>query len=200
MRWIVGLGNPGERYRHTRHNVGFQVVDLLASRSGATRGGEVAEAWLAPARVAGEDVMLVKPLTFMNRTGLAVASLLSQNGGTPADVVAIVDDVALDLGRIRVRGHGTHGGQNGLRSMIEVLGTEEFTRVRVGIRKGELPEDLADYVLEPFPREDAGTVADAVSRAADAVECILKDGTVAAMNRFNGPPPACDTSGGRTET
>jgi PTH1 family peptidyl-tRNA hydrolase len=200
VRYIVGLGNPGERYRRTRHNVGFEVVDALASRSGTKHGGEIAEAWLAPALVADEQVLLVKPLTFMNRTGLALASLLAQHGGTPAEVVAIVDDVALELGRIRVRARGTHGGHNGLRSMIEVLGTEEFARVRVGIRKGEMTGDLAEYVLDSFPREDAKVVEEVVSRAADAVECILREGAEAAMNRFNGPPPACDTSGGRTET
>ncbi len=200
MRYIVGLGNPGERYRRTRHNVGFQVIDALASRSGVTHGGEIAEAWMAPARIADADVLLVKPLTFMNRTGLAVGQLLALRGGAPADVVAIVDDVALDLGRIRVRARGTHGGHNGLRSMIDVLGTEDFARVRVGIRKGEMPEELAEYVLDPFPTEDERTVEDAVARAADAVECMLREGTQAAMNRFNGTPRPCDTGDGRTET
>ncbi len=190
MRVIVGLGNPGERYRTTRHNVGFMVVDALASRAGAGHGGEIAEAWLASARIADEEVLLVKPLTFMNRTGIAVEQVLSLRGGQPADVVAVVDDVALELGRIRVRGQGSHGGHNGLRSMIEVLGTEAFGRVRVGIGRGEVAGDLAGYVLEPFPREDVLVVQEAVDRAADAVECLLREGTQAAMNRFNGPPPA----------
>jgi len=189
VRYIVGLGNPGERYRTTRHNIGFMVVDALASRAGVKRSGEIAEAWLCPARLEDEDVMLVKPLTFMNRSGVAVERLLSLRGDGPRDLVVIVDELALELGRIRVRGEGSHGGHNGLRSLIEALGTEAFPRIRVGIRKGEV-EDLAEYVLEPFPREDVLIVQEAVARAADATLSLLREGTVAAMNRFNGPPPA----------
>jgi peptidyl-tRNA hydrolase, PTH1 family len=190
VRYIVGLGNPGERYRTTRHNVGFMVIDALASRLDARRGGEIAEAWLAPARFAEEDLLLVKPLTFMNRSGVAVERLLSLQGGMPQDVVAIVDDVALELGRIRVRSQGSHGGHNGLRSMIEAMATEEFARIRVGVRKGDLAADLAGYVLDPFPPEDVLVVQEAIARAADATLSLLREGTQAAMNRFNGPPQA----------
>jgi PTH1 family peptidyl-tRNA hydrolase len=186
VRLVVGLGNPGERYRRTRHNAGFMVVDALAARGGAGRGREEADAWVAEARIGGEDVLLVKPLTFMNRSGMAVDALLAARGQSPGEVVAVVDDVALELGELRVRERGSHGGHNGLRSLIEVLGTEEFPRVRVGIRKGELPEDLADYVLSEFPEEDVLVVQEIVGRAADAVECFLRDGASPAMNRFNG--------------
>ena len=189
MRYIVGLGNPGERYRTTRHNIGFMVVDALASRAGARRGGELAEAWLCPARLQDEEVMLVKPLTFMNRSGVAVERLLALRGDGPRDLLVIVDEVALELGRIRVRDEGSHGGHNGLRSLIEALGTEDFPRIRVGIRKGEV-EDLAEYVLEPFPHEDVLIVQEAVARAAEATLCLLREGTQATMNRFNGPPSA----------
>jgi PTH1 family peptidyl-tRNA hydrolase len=187
VRLVVGLGNPGERYRRTRHNAGFMVVDALAARGRAGPGREEADAWVTEARVGGEDVLLVKPLTFMNRSGLAVEALLAARGGSPDDVVAVVDDAALELGELRVRERGSHGGHNGLRSLIEVLGTEEFPRVRVGLRKGELPEDLAEYVLSEFPEEDVLVVQEMVGLAADAVECLVREGPAPAMNRFNGP-------------
>jgi peptidyl-tRNA hydrolase, PTH1 family len=183
---VVGLGNPGERYRRTRHNVGFLVVDELASRAGTARGREEADAWVASARIAGQDVLLCKPLTFMNRSGSSVERLLGPYEARPADVLVIVDDVALELGHLRVRERGSHGGHNGLRSLIEWLGTEEYPRVRVGIRKGEPPEDLADYVLSDFPQEDVLVVQETIGWAADAVECVVADGVPAAMNRFNG--------------
>ena len=188
MRFVVGLGNPGERYRRTRHNVGFMAVDALAARAGVRRGGEIADAWFAPAEISGEDVLLVKPLTFMNRSGVAVDRLMAVHGTAPQDVIVVVDDVALDLGRLRVRERGSHGGHNGLRSLIEVLGTEEFPRVRVGIRKGETGDDLAGYVLAPFPDEDVLIVQEAVERAAEAVECCFREGVGNAMNQFNGAP------------
>ncbi|HUG54378.1 MAG TPA: aminoacyl-tRNA hydrolase [Vicinamibacteria bacterium] len=187
MRLVVGLGNPGERYRRTRHNAGFMVVDALAARAGAAAGREEVEAWVAEARLVDQDVRLAKPLSFMNRSGVAVERLLSSSGGTPADLVVVVDDVALELGTLRLRERGSHGGHNGLRSLIDVLGTDEFVRVRVGVRKGELPEDLAGYVLGEFPSEDVLVVQEVVGLAADAVLCTLKYGAVEAMNRFNGP-------------
>jgi peptidyl-tRNA hydrolase, PTH1 family len=187
MKLVVGLGNPGERYRRTRHNAGFMVVDALAARAGVARGREEADAWVAEAEVAGETVRLVKPLTFMNRSGLAVERLLAATGGAPADLVVVVDDVALDLGTLRVRERGSHGGHNGLRSLVDTLGTDEFARVRVGVRKGELPEDLAGYVLAEFPPEDVLVVQEVVGLAADAVTCLVKYGPVETMNRFNRP-------------
>jgi len=191
MRLVVGLGNPGERYRRTRHNVGFMVVDALVARLGAGRGREEALAHVASGRLGGdESVLFVKPLTFMNRSGTAVERLLSVHAGTPRDLLIVVDDVALELGRLRVRERGSHGGHNGLRSIIDTLGSEEFPRVRVGIRRGELPGELAEYVLDVFPPEDVLVVQEAVERAADAVECVLRDGVSVAMNRFNGMAPA----------
>jgi len=184
---VVGLGNPGERYRRTRHNAGFMVVGARAARAGAGRGREEADASVSEARVGGEDVLLVKPLTFMNRSGLAVEALRAARGLAPEDVLAVVDDAALELGELRVRERGSHGGHNGLRSLIDVMGTEDFPRVRMGIRKGELPEDLAEYVLSEFPEEDVLVVQEIVGRAADAVECFLREGAAPAMNRFNGP-------------
>src|SRR5258705_13969191 len=121
MRLVVGLGNPGDRYRRTRHNVGFMVADALAARAGIVGWREEADAWIAEARVGGETVLLAKPATFMNRSGVAVARLLAARGAGPGDLVVVVDDVALDLGTLRVRERGSHGGHNGLRSLIEML-------------------------------------------------------------------------------
>jgi PTH1 family peptidyl-tRNA hydrolase len=182
---VVGLGNPGERYRRTRHNAGFMVVDALAGRFGAA-GLATGDAWLAPIRVGESSVLLVKPLSFMNGSGVPVARLLAEREASPADLVVVVDDVALDLGTVRVRERGGHGGHNGLRSLVDVLGTEEFARVRVGVRRGEPGEDLAEYVLAEFPPEESLVVQEAVGLAADAVECLLEEGAQAAMNRFNG--------------
>jgi PTH1 family peptidyl-tRNA hydrolase len=185
MRLVVGLGNPGARYRRTRHNVGYMVADELAARGRAGRGREEHEAWVAEAVLGGEPVLLVKPLTFMNRSGAAVERLLGARGGEVSDVIAVLDEVALDLGALRIRERGSHGGHNGLRSLIECLGSDEFTRVRVGIRRGEITPDLADYVLSDFPPEDVLVVQEIVGWAADAVECVIRDGPAAAMNRFN---------------
>ncbi len=185
MRLVVGLGNPGERYRRTRHNVGFMVVDALTARWGAGRGQVEGEAWTAAAERGGQALVLAKPLTFMNRSGVAVERLLASAGQGPEVLVVVLDDAALPLGQIRVRPRGSHGGHNGLRSMLDVLGSDEFARVRVGIGKGEPPEDLADYVLSEFPQEDVLVVQEMVGAAADAVECLLEEGTEAAMNRFN---------------
>lgn len=185
MRVIVGLGNPGERYRRTRHNVGFMVVDALAARWGAGKGQVHGEAWTARVTRGELELLLVKPLTFMNRSGAAVEELLIAGGQTAQDVVVIVDDVALPLGQIRVRPRGSHGGHNGLRSLAEVLGSDDFPRVRVGIRKDEAPADLAEYVLAEFPQDDVLVVQEMVGTAADAVECLLEEGPEAAMNRFN---------------
>jgi PTH1 family peptidyl-tRNA hydrolase len=188
MHFVVGLGNPGERYRRNRHNVGFMVVDALCARAGSPAGMERGGAWLAEASFEGAPALLVKPLSFMNGSGVPVARILEGRGGTPSDLVVVVDDIALDLGRVRVREQGSHGGHNGLRSLIEELGTGDFPRVRVGIRKGELPEDLAAYVLSDFPPEDVLVVQEMVGLAADAALCVVREGGAAAMNRFNARP------------
>jgi len=184
VRFVVGLGNPGERYRRTRHNAGFMAVDVLASRARAT-GRVEDEAWVAEASFAGVEALLVKPLAFMNLSGPPVARLLAGRGGSPGDLVVLVDDVALELGTLRVREQGGHGGHNGLRSLAEVLGTEQFVRVRIGVRTGELPDELADFVLADFSPEEMRVAQEAAARAADAVLCLLEEGAAAAMSRFN---------------
>jgi PTH1 family peptidyl-tRNA hydrolase len=166
------------------------VVDALAARADVKKGREADEAWLAPAQIAGQELRLVKPLTFMNRSGVAVERLLQSAGGSPQDLVVVLDEAALPLDTLRVRERGSHGGHNGLRSLIDVLGTDEFPRVRVGVGGAESVADLADYVLSPFPPEQVLVVQELVGRAADAVVCLLEEGAAAAMNKFNGPRKA----------
>jgi PTH1 family peptidyl-tRNA hydrolase len=166
------------------------AIDALLARSPGARGHESGDAWVAEAVVGGEPVRLVKPLTFMNRSGDAVERLISATTGSAADLVVILDDVALDLGTLRVRERGTHGGHNGLRSIIDILDTEEFLRVRIGVRRAQLPDDLAEFVLSEFPPEDVLVVQEAVGAAAAAVECVVALGPAEAMNRFNTRPRA----------
>jgi len=187
MRLVVGLGNPGERYRRTRHNVGFMVVDTLHARGGAPGLRERSGCWVAAGVAGGEPVLLAKPMTFMNRSGVPLAELLAEHQCRPQDLVVVVDDVALELGTLRIRERGSHGGHNGLRSIIDVLGSDEFPRVRVGVRHGDLPEDLAEYVLSDFPQEQVLVVQEMVGQAADGVDCLIREGAALAMNRFNGP-------------
>jgi PTH1 family peptidyl-tRNA hydrolase len=164
------------------------VVDALLARAPALSSQEAGDVWLAEAEVGGQRALLVKPLTFMNRSGIAVERLLAGAQAAPQDLVVVVDDVALDLGKLRVRERGSHGGHNGLRSLIDTLGTDEFPRVRLGIRRADVVEDLAEYVLSDFPAEEVLIVQEMVGTAADAVECVLRDGPAVAMNRFNSRP------------
>jgi PTH1 family peptidyl-tRNA hydrolase len=161
------------------------AVDALTARARAA-GRVEGDAWVAEAAVGGGPVLLVKPLAFMNASGAPVARVLAAHGGSPAELVVLVDDVALELGTVRVRERGSHGGHNGLRSLAETLGTEEFARVRIGVRRGELQDDLAGYVLADFAPEEVLVVQEAVGLAADAVQCLLEEGPAAAMNHFNG--------------
>ena len=185
MKLIVGLGNPGRKYEGTRHNVGFDVVDLLARRhtaswESAPRG---IDALIARCRV--PDLVLAKPLTFMNLSGAAIVGLLQFYKIDVGDLLVIVDDVNLELGRLRVRAAGSAGGHNGLKSAIESLGTEEFARLRVGVGRGDARRDLADHVLAKFERDERENVDAAVGRAADAAELFDTDGIGPVMNRFN---------------
>jgi PTH1 family peptidyl-tRNA hydrolase len=185
----VGLGNPGPRYQRTRHNAGFMTIDELAARTRAA-GRVTADAWVAEATLAGQPALLVKPLSYMNACGEPVARLLAEHAASLDGLVVVVDDVALPLGRLRVRERGSDGGHNGLCSLVMTLGTEAFARVRIGVGVDPPPGmDLADFVLGEFLAEEWPRVREAVGRAADAVCCLLEQGAPAAMNRFNGPPP-----------
>jgi peptidyl-tRNA hydrolase, PTH1 family len=189
MKLVVGLGNPGPRYAGTRHNVGFDAVDLLAERHGAQwqaapRG---IEALVAPWRMGG--AIFAKPLTFMNLSGGAVVPLLQFYKIDPADLLVIVDEVQLETGRLRIRPSGSAGGHNGLKSIIGSLGSEAFPRLRIGVG---LPlkkqRDLVDHVLAKFDADERQTIAEAIARAADAAEVFVSDGPAEAMNRFNRKP------------
>lgn len=188
MKLIVGLGNPGADYRDTRHNVGFMVADALVDRWRV--GGEWREKFEAlqiKTAVAGGDgqVILVKPLTFMNKSGEAVQALAGFYKIEPADVFVVTDDVALPLGRLRARREGGAGGHNGLKSIIQSLATQEFPRMRVGVGRGDGQRDLADHVLGRFGADERDTVSAAVLRAADATEMFLSEGIERVMNAFN---------------
>lgn len=185
MKLIVGLGNPGTKYAGTRHNVGFDVVDLVASRhrltwASAPRGIEALSAkWLAG------DAVIAKPLTFMNLSGAAIVGLLQFYKIESADLLVVVDEVQLELGRLRARPSGSAGGHNGLKSIAASLGTVEFPRLRIGVGRGDARRDLADHVLARFDPDERPVIEDAVRRAAEAAEMFIADGVLAVMNAFN---------------
>jgi PTH1 family peptidyl-tRNA hydrolase len=183
VKLVVGLGNPGRKYDGTRHNVGFEVVDLLAGRHHLDWESAPADAIVARWRAA--SVLVAKPLTFMNLSGHAVGELMRFYKVEREDVVVIVDDTNLDLGRLRARPSGSAGGHNGLKSIIGALGSEDFARLRVGVGRGDARRDLADHVLARFDPEEREDVAEAVGRAADAAELFVSDGIGPVMNRFN---------------
>lgn len=186
MRLIVGLGNPGEKYRRTRHNAGFMVIDELAQRLPLGARERIDDAWAVKSEIAGERVVLIKPQSFMNRSGPVVDAALRWFNVEPDSLLVVSDDVALPLGTLRIRPRGSHGGQNGLRSIIESIGSEEFARLRFGIGSSEPILDLAGYVLSDFADSEVLRVQEMVSRAADAVSAMVEQGVEAAMNVFNG--------------
>jgi PTH1 family peptidyl-tRNA hydrolase len=186
MKLIVGLGNPGREYETTRHNIGFLLVDkLLEHARGRSFRGE-SNAKVAEVTLAGERVLLAKPLTFMNLSGDAVRSLLERYAeGNGADLIVACDDVALPFGMIRVRARGSAGGHNGLKSIIERLGTREFARVRLGVKPDHPVDDLVSFVLSPIPKRDREEFEQMLERGADAVTVVLTEGVERAMARFN---------------
>jgi PTH1 family peptidyl-tRNA hydrolase len=189
LKAIVGLGNPGAQYKGTRHNVGFAVVDELARRAAVDFESAPAEALMARWRRSDEPVILVKPLTFMNLSGQAVGELARYFKIDPADVLVIVDDVQLPLGRLRARARGSAGGHNGLKSVIAHVG-EGFGRLRLGVGRGDARRDLADHVLTRFDKDEAAEVERMITRAADAADTFITSGIAAVMNQYNGGDPA----------
>jgi len=187
MKLIVGLGNPGREYRETRHNVGFMVVEEIARRyalAWSQAPSQVPDAFIAK-RYGSDPMLLAKPLTFMNLSGHAVGELLRYFKIDLPDLLIVVDDVNLELGRLRARAGGSAGGHNGLKSLIAQLGTEDFARVRIGVGRGDARRDLADHVLATFDPDERTVVAETVSRTADAVELFVAEGIGPVMNRFN---------------
>lgn len=183
MKLVVGLGNPGRKYAGTRHNIGFDVVDHLAARHRLDWEAAPAEALIAKWR--GASALLAKPLTFMNLSGPAIGDLLRFYKIGREDLVVVVDDVNLGLGRLRARLSGSAGGHNGLKSIIDTFGSEDFARLRVGVGRGDARRNLADHVLAAFDPDERAEVADAVGRSADAAELFVAEGIGAVMNRFN---------------
>ena len=187
MKMVVGLGNPGRKYLNTRHNVGYAVVERMAEKAGTS----FRRSWRFPVQTsempfAGEPVLLVKPLTYMNSSGEAIGPLMRKKGIEPQNVVVVIDDVELDLGVLRLRRSGSAGGHNGLQSVVEQVGTDDVPRVRVGV--GRLPpgDSRVEYVLGTFRPDERERIERAVERAADAVLSIFQDGIDVAMNKFNG--------------
>lgn len=187
MKVICGLGNPGERYLLTRHNIGFRVVDLLADRWGLTGAGRAREG-AARLEVTRPEpigrVLLVKPLRFMNQSGAALKAAIRQTDADPTtDLLVICDDIDLPLGKVRLRRSGSAGGHNGLRDIIAALGSDAFNRLRVGIGRAGEP---VDHVLATFKPGERELAAESIATAADAAELWLRDGIEAAMSAFNG--------------
>ena len=186
MKMIAGLGNPGEAYANTPHNVGFDVVDLLALRLEAGwKNSSGFHARLARTTCAGETLLLAKPQTFMNLSGTSVAPLLRYYGGAPSDLTVILDDADLPLGKLRIKASGGSGGHRGLASIIEALGTEAFPRVRLGVGREERG-GLVGHVLGKFDGDRQSLVRTMIETAADAAQCLTTNGLNEAMNRYNG--------------
>ena len=183
---IVGLGNPGEKYEDTRHNVGFLVADELGERGGFPIQRLKFKALTNTAAVGGQGALVMKPVTYMNLSGEAVGEAARFYKLPPDHVLVVSDDVDLPLGKLRIRTGGSAGGHNGLKSVIQHLGTDQFPRLKVGVGGKPHPDyDMADWVLGRLQGEDKKVMDEAVRRAADAVECLLRDGPQKAMNRFN---------------
>ncbi|MGE3277986.1 MAG: aminoacyl-tRNA hydrolase [Vicinamibacterales bacterium] len=185
MKLVAGLGNPGPEYRETRHNIGFAVVDRLAERWHVGTWREAQQALVARATLGGESVLLAKPVTFMNLSGEAVGGLARYYKIDPADVLVIVDEVALPLGRLRARREGSAGGHNGLKSIIQHLGTAAFPRLRIGVGRGDARRELSSHVLGRFAPEERDEMEAAVRRAAEATEMFVSEGIERVMNAFN---------------
>jgi PTH1 family peptidyl-tRNA hydrolase len=184
---IVGLGNPGRRYERTPHNVGFATVDALAERAGCRMRRSLRfRARSGKAVVAGDPVLLVKPETFMNKSGHAVVAAMRYFKAQRTDLVLVLDDADLPVGRIRVRAKGGSGGHRGLASVIEQVGGDDFARVRIGIGRRHQDENLVSHVLRAYGTEEWAKMEQVVKHAADAVERIIESGAEAAMNAFNG--------------
>ncbi len=185
MKLLVGLGNPGARYHDTRHNIGFRVIDALARRWSVDQWREQHQALVGRAREGDEPVLVAKPMTFMNLSGDAIAGLAGFYKVAVPDVLVVLDEVALPLGRLRAGRGGSHGGHNGLKSVIARLGTSEVPRLRIGVGLGDGQKALADHVLGTFGPDEREQVEAAVLRAAEASVMFVTDGIERVMNAFN---------------
>lgn len=186
MFLIAGLGNPGRQYEKTRHNMGFDTIDELIDRHRIPQGGIAHKAMYGKGMIAGEKVLAVKPLTYMNLSGESLRECVNYYKLDPeTQMIVIYDDIDLEPGQIRIRKKGSAGGHNGIKSIIAQLGTQNFYRIKIGVGAKPKGWDLADYVLGRFSSDERIAVDKAIEEAADAVEMILKDGIEAAMNHYN---------------
>jgi PTH1 family peptidyl-tRNA hydrolase len=190
MRLIVGLGNPGREYAWTKHNLGFQVTNYLSELWGIPLNRTGYAALWGRGRVGQEAVILAQPTTYMNLSGQAVSRLLAYFKLTPGDLVVIHDDLDVPPWRLKLVEHGGPGGHKGVLDIIATLHTEKFLRVKMGIGRPPLMMPTEKYVLSPFPAAEAENVAGLIERAAQAVDCLIREGLNAAQNRFHGEPPA----------
>ncbi len=183
---VVFLGNPGTKYEMTRHNAGFMAGDAMAKAQGAAINRSRFKALTGTCDIGGETVMLMKPQTFMNLSGEAVAQAVSFYKLAPDHVIVVSDEVALPIGKLRIRTKGSAGGHNGLKNIIALLGTDQFPRIRIGVGAAPHPDyDMADWVLSSFKGKDAEDILAAAARAAEAVECYITKGADCAMNLYN---------------
>lgn len=194
MRLIVGLGNPGQRFQRTPHNLGFLVVDDLAQSLGIEIRRPEADSLVGKVRWGETDLLLAKPQTQMNQSGIALQQLLDRWEVRSRELLVLVDDLDLPWGQIRIRERGRAGTHNGMRSIVEHIGTTDFPRLRMGIRPDHPVEDPAEFVLRPFARGEQTALREFVARGAEATLFILKEGLRTAMNRFNVPLAQADTS------
>jgi PTH1 family peptidyl-tRNA hydrolase len=185
MKIVVGLGNPGRKYERTRHNAGFMAVDELARKLGVDIAQEKYHALLGRGRIGSEDAVLAKPQTYMNESGRAVGAILRYTYASVSELIVVHDDMDISVGSVRVKMGGGHGGHNGLRSIIEHLGTSDFLRVRIGIGRPAPGMDPADYVLSPFLAEERPALPEIMARASEAARTIVTEGPVRAMNTVN---------------
>ena len=185
---VVGLGNPGKAYQNTRHNLGWIVLEHAAQHWGIhfTQQGQALQGLGA---VRGSAVLLVLPLIWMNQTGEVIHSLLQDRNLTPSDLILVYDDLDLPLGSFKLKARGGHGGHNGLGSVLDCLGTENFSRLKVGIGRPSIQEDPAQYVLSPFAPDECVQVESVLPRVVEALECLMGEGISVAMNRFHSLPP-----------
>ena len=184
MKLIVGLGNPGRKYKDTRHNAGFMVVDELAAKYNINLRKEEKKSVVAKERLKGEKIILAKPQTFMNKSGQSVQELANYYKIASEDILIIYDDLDLDPGQLKIKPKGGHGGHNGVRSVINCLGAKNFARVRIGIGRPEY-RSVTDYVLEKFSSEERNQVEDALNNGVKAVELFIEDNLDQAMNKYN---------------
>jgi len=182
---VVGLGNPGDKYRHTRHNIGFDCLDRLHESMGRSVVQAKFESQLVKGTIAGSDVCLVWPMTFMNCSGRAVSQVAKFYKVPSENILVVCDDLSLPLGKLRMRRNGSSGGQKGLDDILKSLGTQDVPRLRIGIDATPEHWETADYVLSKFSAEERKVVSDALSRATEAIKCWLTEGAEIAMNRFN---------------